>query len=129
MDKEEDLLDSKSCDIRINNKIVVNSVEPVIIKGRKYMARVDTGATRNSLSREIAKELDLGPAVETVSIRNSHGNSVRDVVEVEVELSGEKKKTKFNISDRSKMTYPVLIGRNLLSQGFLVDCEHEDWDS
>jgi hypothetical protein len=114
--------------LRMDNKIIINSVEPVTIGGKKYYARIDTGATRSSLSKEIFEELGLGPAVECVEVRNSHGISKRDIIIVEVSLAGVTTKTKFNVSDRAHMRYPVLIGRNLLRKGFLVDCSNEDRD-
>jgi len=127
--KMDDKLEGDSCDIRMNKKIVVNSVETVKIGGKPFLARVDTGATRSSISRDIADNMDFGPIVETVKVRNAHGQSKRKVVVVEVELAGVKTRSKFNISDRSRMKYPVLIGRNLLRQGFLVDCSNENWNN
>jgi len=30
---------------------------------------------------------------------------------------------RINLNDRSKMKYPVIIGRNVLKEGFAVDCD------
>jgi hypothetical protein len=115
--------------VSLDDKIIVNSVEKVVINGKKFLARIDTGATRSSISKNIAEVIDLGPVIDKVEVRNAHGQTLRDVVKIEVELAGVTLQTKFNISDRSNMKYPVLIGRNLLRQGFLVDCSNEGWDN
>ena len=129
-DKVKKVFDSMDCcDIRLNNKIIINSVEGVKIKGKSYLARIDTGATKNSICKSVVSELKLGPVVDNVEVKNSHGISVRGVIIVELELAGVKAKTMFNISDRVHMKYPILIGRNLLKKGFLVDCLNEDRDN
>lgn len=113
----------------MNNKVVVNSVEPINIGGNEYFARIDTGATKSSICKSVVKKLKLGPAVDKVEVKNSHGVSHRDIILVEVNFAGIKTKIKFNVSDRSHMMYPILIGRNLLKKGFLVDCSNEDRDN
>ncbi|GHE52604.1 MULTISPECIES: ATP-dependent zinc protease family protein [Roseivirga] len=55
-------------------------------------------------------------------IRSSNGTmEERFVVTTLVELFGHKIQTEFSLSDRSKMKYPVLLGRKLLRMGFVVD--------
>ncbi len=53
-------------------------------------------------------------------IHSSHGTSLRPYVEFELELDGLKFETKATIFDRSKLTYPIIIGRKSLFK-FLVD--------
>ena len=36
-------------------------------------------------------------------------------------LTNKEFKTDFTLADRSDMKYPVLIGQNILSKGFLID--------
>jgi hypothetical protein len=115
--------------VSLHNKVIINSVEPVKIKEKEFYARIDTGATRSSISKEIADLLSLGPVIDSVDVRNAHGKTSRDVILVDVELAGVKTKAKFNLSDRTQMQYPVLIGRNILKRGFLVDCSDEDRNS
>jgi len=52
-----------------------------------------------------------------------------DIILVDLELAGIHTDVKFNVSDRTHMKYPILIGRNLLRKGFLVDCSNEDRDN
>jgi len=55
-------------------------------------------------------------------IKNSFGKSEeRCIVQTYISLFGEKYETEFSLSDRSKMEYPVLLGRKLLKKGFIVD--------
>jgi hypothetical protein len=36
-------------------------------------------------------------------------------------MKGKKIKSSFNVTDRSNVKCPVLIGKNVLKQGFLID--------
>jgi len=56
------------------------------------------------------------------NVRNSFGRrKSRPMVETEVELVGQKHRVLVGFSDRTLLTYDMLIGRNLLELGFLVD--------
>jgi hypothetical protein len=46
---------------------------------------------------------------------------VRPVVNAEITIKGTKIKTTFNIANRKKLKYPILIGREIIKQGFLID--------
>lgn len=64
---------------------------------------------------------------EQREIKNSFGQSeVRFVIKTRVSLFGESFRVDFTLSDRKKMTYPILLGRRLLKKGFLVDVEQVD---
>ena len=102
-------------------KIIVGFTEKVRIKGKEVVARIDTGAKRNSICVELAAELKLGPIVNTHIIVSPNGKEVRPVIEAEVEISGKKIKSLFNITDRAHMKYRVLIGQEILKYGFLID--------
>jgi hypothetical protein len=55
-------------------------------------------------------------------IANSFGHrELRYVVKLQVKINGKIVRSSFTLSDRSKKTYPILIGRKLLSNKFLVD--------
>jgi len=108
------------------DKVIINDIESVKIGSEEFLARIDTGATRSSISKEIVSKLKLGPVIDNVEVRNAHGKSLRDVILIEVSVAGKSMKAKFNVSDRSKMLYPILIGRNILKRGFLVDCSNEN---
>jgi ribosomal protein S6--L-glutamate ligase len=107
-------------------------IEPITIlrlTNGNVDARVDTGAAYCSL--HVDKLEDQGnsdwvrftrgdikykvPLLRKVRIRNAHGVSERVLVELDVEIRGQRyNKIAFTITDRAKMNYEALIGRNLL---------------
>jgi hypothetical protein len=55
-------------------------------------------------------------------IANSFGHKeLRYVVKLQIKLGGKSIVGTFTLSDRSKKTYPILLGRKLLNRKFLVD--------
>ena len=119
-DQKTDKSDSK-----VSNKVIVGLTENVTIKGNSHakelIARVDTGATKSSIDLSLAAELKLGPVVDSRLIKSAHGAKLRPVVEVSLLIGGKEVKARFTVADRSNMRYPVLIGQNILKQGFLID--------
>ena len=55
------------------------------------------------------------------TIISSHGKGTRPVVKAHLEIQGRKINANFNIVSRLNLKYKVLIGRNILKRGFLVD--------
>lgn len=105
---------------------IIGLIEDIDIFGpngnnRKIQARIDTGATRSSIDKELAKQLDLGPVTRTKFVKQALGGTVRPIMVVEFKLAGKRLKKEFTIADRSHMKYRVLIGQNALNQGFLID--------
>lgn len=59
-------------------------------------------------------------------IRSSNGSAqVRYKVELSIVLEGRKIRGTFTLADRSKNSYPVLVGCKLLNQKFLVDVSRQ----
>ncbi|MAG45683.1 MAG: hypothetical protein CMH63_02855 [Nanoarchaeota archaeon] len=100
---------------------ILGFVEKVKIKGHEVLGRVDTGARRCSIDRELAEKLKLGPIVKHKRYRSAHGRSIRPVIEEEIEIKGVKKVVRINLSNRKHMKYDFLIGREALKNGFLID--------
>ena len=125
----------------LGGKVVVGAIEEVTLVawGVTGPARVDTGAASSSLdARDVAKvDRDLveftlpdrlgGRRVRcrragSQTVRSSDGGAERrPVVELEIALGTRRFWTKFTLNDRSRMDYPMLIGRNTLEGRFLVD--------
>ena len=107
------------------SKKILGAVEEITLRSasgdRKVLARIDTGANMSSIDEKLAAELGFGTVVRTKKIRSSHGKSERPVINVEVVVGGIRHISEFTIIDRSHMKYPVLIGRNILENGFLID--------
>ena len=63
---------------------------------------------------------------ETI-IRNSSGKEEkRYVIKTSIILFGRKIRTEFTLANRRKMSYPILLGRKLLKNRFLVDVSKKD---
>lgn len=107
-------------------------------------AKIDTGADLSSVWATAVKEKDgvlsfklFGPKSRLYTgkvirvnapdylltrIASSFGHKeMRYVVKLQVKLGDRTIKGSFSLSDRSRKTYPVLIGRKLLNGKFLVD--------
>ena len=112
-------------DKKVNDKVIVGLTEYVTIKGsshtKELIARVDTGATKSSIDISLAAELRLGPVIDSRLIKSAHGTKLRPVVEINVIVREKEIKARFTVADRSHMRYSVLIGQNILKQGFLID--------
>ncbi len=109
-------------------------------------AKLDTGARSSALHAFDFVELDGGnrvrftvrpwqksvedmmviecPVHDRRTIRSSSGHTeVRYVVLIEVELAGRKVMAETTLSDRDRMGFRMLIGRQALRQGFLVNAD------
>lgn len=115
-----------------------------------YLARIDTGANVTSIHALDVKITDensvpqknVGKAIifqtmnrdgktqrltgvitRVSTVKNSQGTEQRYIIELPLSWKHVKKKVEVNLRDRSKMTYKLLIGRNWLSNDFLVDVD------
>jgi len=113
-----------------NNKCAVGLVEPVEIIGKKAtvktLALLDTGAARSSIDLKIAAKAGLGPIISVLRIKSKtepRGYVRRAIVEGYLVLAGVKRKVHFTVADRLGMKFPVLVGRDVLGNNFIVDVE------
>ena len=139
---------------QIQGMQIIGEVEPVTIlkAGLTLPARIDTGATTSSLdAREIQRfERDGQKWVRFVVLDRRSGKKVkvegrvtriveitrhgaadqkRPVVKLKARLGKVELLREFSLTDRSKFTYPVLIGRNILQGKFLVDVTRKNTTS
>ncbi len=105
-------------------------------------AKIDTGAFRSSVWASNIREGNgvlyftlLGPEsefysgrectatkYELVEVENSFGQTEhRYSVHLQVRLGSRLVRSNFTLADRSKKTYPVLVGRKLLRGRYMVD--------
>lgn len=60
-------------------------------------------------------------------IRSSNGVSEeRFIIETHVIIFGKKRKVEFSLADRSKMRFPILLGRKFLTKRFIVDVRQKN---
>jgi hypothetical protein len=100
----------------------IGFIEKVKINGKEVMAKIDTGANRNSVDTELAAEIGLGPIIGMKKFINAHGETTRPIVKGLLEIKDKKIRTSFNIFNRQRLRYRILIGSVTLKKcGFLID--------
>ena len=110
---------------KLDGKIVVGLTEKVHVhngKGRNsVIAKIDTGATKSSIDTNLAAKLKLGPVIKSKLVKSAHGSKLRPIIEATIELAGKKIRSEFTLADRAHMKYSILVGQNILKNGFLID--------
>ncbi|MBN1915427.1 ATP-dependent zinc protease [Candidatus Dojkabacteria bacterium] len=109
------------------------SIDIELIKQLGYedlVKEIESKAIPDNMNRdeglELARKLeaDLLPKYPEIAylayIKSSHGTSVRPSIKISLRLGDTQFETTATIYDRSKLTYPVIVGRKSLSR-FLVD--------
>jgi hypothetical protein len=122
-----------------SKKITIGEIEDITLVPWSITlpARIDTGATISSLdARDVSvsnniADFTLGrrygglrlrlPVVDWVQVRSSVGIEKRPVVQIGICLGPKLVRTLATLRDRSEMTYPFLVGRNVLNGSFVVD--------
>jgi hypothetical protein len=125
-------------------RVTVGAQEEVVLLpwGVRLPARVDTGAATTSLdARHLVVKGNMAefqlpdqygglqlrlPVVAWRTIRSAEHSERRPVVELEFCLGPKRLRARVNLNDRAQVKYPVIIGRNVLKQGFVVDCEQSN---
>ena len=111
-------------------RVVLSLTEQVTLLGRteeQVRARIDTGATSSSLDVQLAERLGLTPGDRLKIVKSASGVKKRPVITVKLLLQNSSLEEEFTLADRSHMTYPVLIGQNVLRKGnFLVDPQKKE---
>ena len=109
----------------LGGKIVIGLAEKVAIQydngSKNVIAKIDTGATKSSIDTNLAAELKLGPVIKSKLVKSAHGSKLRPIIEATIELAGKKIKSEFTLADRAHMKYRILVGQNILKDGFLID--------
>lgn len=106
-------------------RIVVGFKEKVKVYGKnceeEVMARIDTGAARSSIDVDLAAKLKLGPILMSKIYASVLGKETRPVVKAVIGIKGKKLKATFSVATRDSRRCKVLIGRNILRRGFIID--------
>lgn len=88
---------------------------------KEVLARIDTGADGSSIDKELFDSMSFGPFTSQKKIKSATGENLREQVEIKFIIKEKEFIGKFNIADRSKLKYKLLIGQNILKKGFLID--------
>ncbi len=86
-------------------------------------AKIDTGAYYTSMDMDLAKQLGLlrpENIVRERRFRSALGEQIRPLVDLTFWLGGKKIKTIASVTDRSKLSKPMIVGRSDL-KGFLIN--------
>lgn len=86
------------------------------------VARVDTGAKRASIGTGLAADVGAGPITGETAVRSAGRTSslTRPVVDIVVDIDGRPHVVAASVEDRSRMRFPLLLGRDVL-EGYRVD--------
>lgn len=108
----------------VSENNILQVIERVTLFGttrkKTVLAKIDTGAFRTSIDGDLVEELDLPIHHETVHVRAGAGTQTRDTVRLTFKLRDNTVTTIASYTDRTHMTYPVIIGQRDLA-GFLID--------
>ncbi len=94
---------------------------------QEITAKVDTGAWRTSIDRELAKNLGLLTSSNILwskKFKSGLGTEEREVINLQFYLAGRKIKTIASLANRSSLRTPVIIGRRDLGS-FLIKPQTE----
>lgn len=132
----------------MDGKTIIGASEWIYLSppGHHYQARIDSGAATSSLSAvnverferngkrwvrfllqhdDEAEPIEIeAPLIRHVLIRQASSDEVdrRPVVSLTVNLGNAlQQDTEFTLTDRSQMTYPILLGREFLRDVTLID--------
>ncbi len=107
---------------------IIGPIEYVTLVGNhgeaRVKAKIDTGATRTSVDLWLAARIGLGPTVDVARVKSAMTDEPkrRPVVRGIIRVGGYEFKLPVSIEDRSDMTYPILVGMDVLKSGrFLID--------
>jgi RimK family alpha-L-glutamate ligase len=100
--------------------VTIGFTEQVVVSGtsgtKTVVAKSDSGAARTSIDLRLAADIGAGPihTVSTVRSGSSKQSKTRPVVDLVVGIGGEQYTVDANIEDRTHMTHPLLLGRDIL---------------
>jgi RimK family alpha-L-glutamate ligase len=100
--------------------VVIGLTERAVVSGssgtRTVIGKADSGAARTSIDLRLAADIGAGPihTISRVRSGSSKTSKSRPVVDLVVGIGGVQRTVEANIEDRSHMTHPLLLGRDIL---------------
>ncbi len=80
----------------------------------QFTAMIDTGAKRSSIDEALVTLLQL-ESVGEVKVSNAMGKQERPLVKIKIIHDGAEYELEVSVTDRSKLSYPMIVGRDFLS--------------
>lgn len=136
--------------VSIPKEKIVGDVVDIIITSlhgtQPIKGKIDTGADVSSLhaddwkinngqvtftSPDLSENQITMPVIEKQAIKSSNGDTeYRPVIELNIKINEQElTNCMFNLNDRGSMTYPILVGQNVLEAGgFMIDPTINDPD-
>ena len=100
--------------------VVIGFTERVVVSGttgtQTVIGKADSGASRTSIDLRLAADLGAGPihTVSRVRSGSQRETTTRPVVDLVLGIGGAQHTVEANIEDRAHMSYPLLLGRDVL---------------
>lgn len=105
------------------SSIHCNLIDVVMKDGRKMLRVIPLRYTDSAYMGDSF----YFPYSEKRKVKNSFGKvEERYMVEISVQMFGRRILTEFSLTDRSRMKYPILLGRKFLKGNFVVDVSLKD---
>ncbi len=104
-------------------------------------ARIDTGATSSSIHckkkkkindnmikfKLLGKEEFIRPISKIANVKNSNGKiESRFFIKTTIKIYNKDYEIELSLNNRKNMKYPLLVGREVLNQGFIVDVSRKN---
>lgn len=106
-------------------KHVLGLYEDVLLRFKENIirmeAKIDTGATRSSVDISLIRSLKADTFVGETEVRSANGITKRKIIKLKITIAGKESDAYLSVADRSKMKTKVLIGQDILKNGFIVD--------
>ena len=100
--------------------VVIGFTERVVVSGttgtQTVIGKADSGASRTSIDLRLAADIGAGPihTVSRVRSGSQRETTTRPVVDLVLGIGGTQHTVEANIEDRAHMSYPLLLGRDVL---------------
>lgn len=99
----------------------IGYTEEIAVSGRDgvetVVAKADTGAKRSSIDINLAATIGAGPIKGTTAVKSAIGSGAktRSLVDIHIGLPDCWETVTASMEDRDEMSYPILIGRDILN--------------
>lgn len=108
-----------SIDVEVARKLGYDSALNYFSKLKipETLTRTQAKELADKYENKILKHEDI---VGKATVISSHGTTIRPIISIPITISGTTIDVRVNIVDRSKLIYPIIVGRRDLSQ-FIID--------